>query len=422
MRGEGSPSGLDRVYPSVFLGSLLGGIESGWSPACDSAPPAIDEWGVLKVSAVSSGRFLEGEAKRLLEGMRGRPDLEVHPGDVLLTRANGVRSLVGIACHVSGSRAQLMLSDKTLRLVPKPSTDPAFLVILLSSQGVRRQIQILLNGGTGQNNISQADVRTLQVPEVPMEVQRRIVAVHSAFERRIGVLERELGKLDLLRCGLRDSGVSGPLSRLGEVLAERPKNGYSPSEVDEWTGLLALGLGCLTAGGFVPKQLKRIPDSPMARKFTLVDGDLLMSRANTRDLVGLAGRYRDVGQSCIYPDLMMRLRPDERRCLPAYLEMALASSPVRAAIRSGARGTSESMVKISAGVVEALHIPLPSLEKQREVVEASALLDSRIVKQRAVIAKLRTVQQGVCEDLLAGAGALDPTSPVSRGQAVLPPA
>ncbi|MFD7970043.1 restriction endonuclease subunit S domain-containing protein [Streptomyces clavifer] len=402
MRDEVNLSGPEQSYSSVPLGALLGRIESGWSPSCDSIPPAADEWGVLKVSAVSSGRFAESEAKRLPEGLAARPDLEVRPGDVLLTRANGVRSLVGVACYVSATRTGLMLSDKTLRVVPKTSMDSAYLAVLLSSQSVRRQIGSLLNGGTGQNNISQADVRGLQVPDVPLDEQRRIVAVHAAFERRIGALVRELGKFDALRRGLRDDCLSGPSVQLGEVLAESPKNGYSPSEVHEWTGLLALGLGCLTSEGFVPKQLKRIPDSPMARRFTLADGDLLMSRANTRELVGFAGRYRDVGQACMYPDLMMRLRPDEQRCLTAYLEMALASSPVRAAVQAEARGTSESMVKISAGVVEALRIPLPSLERQREAVEAAEQLNRRIAKQQAVVTRLRTVQQGVCEDLLRG--------------------
>lgn len=243
MRGETSLSGLGRSYPSVPLGSLLGRIESGWSPSCDSIPPAADEWGVLKVSAVSAGRFVESEAKRLPEGLAVRPDLEVRPGDVLLTRANGVRSLVGVACYVSATRAGLMLSDKTLRVVPKTSMDPAFLAVLLSSQGVRRQIGGLLNGGTGQNNISQADVRGLQVPDVPLEEQRRIVAVHAAFERRISALERVLGKLAKAKRAAFSRALSPYMTsdRVQlQVLLECVQSGWSPAcdtfppAPDEW--------------------------------------------------------------------------------------------------------------------------------------------------------------------------------------------
>ncbi|WP_405388478.1 hypothetical protein OG596_11250 [Streptomyces sp. NBC_01102] len=396
---EGSAAGR----ATVPLKNLLSKVETGWSPVCDAAPPAHDEWGVLRLSAVTSGKFVPTEAKRLPAPLVPRPTFEVKPGDVLVSRANGVKALVGIACSVGSVRPMLLLPDLVFRLAPDPEQlDSRFLGIALSSAALRRQIDSVMRGTSGQYKISKADIQRLEVPKVPLDEQRRIVAVHAAFERRIGALERELGKFDALRRGLRDDCLSGPSVQLGEVLAESPKNGYSPSEVHEWTGLLALGLGCLTSEGFVPKQLKRIPDSPMARRFTLADGDLLMSRANTRELVGFAGRYRDVGQSCMYPDLMMRLRPDEHRCLPAYLEMALATSPVRAAVQAEARGTSESMVKISAGVVEALRIPLPSLEKQREAVEAAEQLNRRIAKQQAVVTRLRTVQQGVCEDLLRG--------------------
>ncbi|MET7918772.1 hypothetical protein ABZU45_23275 [Streptomyces avermitilis] len=385
----------------VTLGALLADIETGWSPACEGYPPASDEWGVIKVSAVTSGSFVPSESKRLPSGLLPRPGLEVRPGDVLVARANGARALVGAVCSVGPTRRKLMLSDKVLRLLPHVDrAESAFLALLLRSEGVRQQIGNLLNGGTGQNNISQADVRGMVVPNVPVVEQRRIIAAHAAFERRIGALEGMLGKLRFARTGLVDTLVAGPETPVGLVLAEKPKNGYSPSEVPEWTGLQALGLGCLTNEGFAPKQLKRIPNTPLGRRYLLQDGDLLMSRANTRELVGLAGRYRDVGSPCIYPDLMMRLRLDETRCLTSYLELALSAGVVRSAVRTAARGTSESMVKISSATVEALRVPIPDVVKQGEIVAAVAAIDQRIARQAAVVAKLRVAQRAVVEDLL----------------------
>jgi type I restriction enzyme S subunit len=183
--------------------------------------------------------------------------------------------------------------------------------------------------------------------------------------------------------------------RLGSVLESPPKNGYSPKDVPEWTGLKALGLGCLTPRGFAPNQLKNVPDSAMARRFTLADGDLLISRANTRELVGLAGRFTQIGVACIYPDLMMRLRPKAEQCLPGYLEIVLRSASVRRAVQAGARGTSESMVKISASLVEDLRIPLPPLPEQRDIVAAHEAFERRIGALERELAKLRTVENAV---------------------------
>ncbi|MFE2498347.1 restriction endonuclease subunit S [Streptomyces scopuliridis] len=195
MRGEGVLDGACGRAKQTHLGSLLVDIKTGWSPACESHPPAVDEWGVVRVSSVTSGRFKPNESKRLPAGLHPRPELEIRAGDVLLARANGARALVGTVCYVEATRPNLMLSDKILRLVPDETVaDPEFLAVLLATKDVRRQIGNLLNGGTGQNNISQADVRALKIPQVPVHEQRRIVAAHAAFDRRMATLDAVLGK------------------------------------------------------------------------------------------------------------------------------------------------------------------------------------------------------------------------------------
>ncbi|MFE2598162.1 restriction endonuclease subunit S [Streptomyces sp. NPDC059396] len=196
MRGEDVLSESSAGEGRTQLGSLLVGIKTGWSPACEAYPPAADEWGVVRVSSVTSGRFNPNESKRLPGGLLPRPELEIRAGDVLLARANGARALVGTACYVEATRPKLMLSDKILRLIPDESVvDPRFLAVLFSTSDVRRQIGNLLNGGTGQNNISQVDVRALIVPVIPLAIQHRIVAANAAFERRIAVMEGVIRKL-----------------------------------------------------------------------------------------------------------------------------------------------------------------------------------------------------------------------------------
>ncbi|KUN24577.1 hypothetical protein AQJ11_22385 [Streptomyces corchorusii] len=201
---------MAEVTRRVALSQCLIDIESGWSPACDAEQPDVGEWGVVKVSAVTSGRFIDGEAKRLPMGQVHRPELEIKRGDILLARANGARSLVGVSCYVTTTRPRLMLSDKVLRLIPDLTVvDPVYLAILLGAPEVRRQIGNLLKGGTGQNNVTQADVRALEVPRLPLPEQRNIVAAHEAFEQRIGTLERELTKLRVTQRVVVEDLLSG---------------------------------------------------------------------------------------------------------------------------------------------------------------------------------------------------------------------
>ncbi|MCX4639186.1 hypothetical protein QT196_18960 [Streptomyces sp. P9-2B-2] len=186
------------------------------------------------------------------------------------------------------------------------------------------------------------------------------------------------------------------------------RNGFSPPESAEWTGVQMLGLGCLTPDGFQPRQLKNAPTGiGLGHAALLKGGDLLMSRANTRDLVGLAGRYRDVGNPCIYPDLMMRLRP-AANCLPVFLEQLLRSASVRRGIMAAAQGTSESMVKISAPMVAGLRVPSFSLGNQRRIVE---LLDAVTEAEGAVEVaseKLRTMRTGILTDAMQSVMAVQP--------------
>jgi type I restriction enzyme S subunit len=188
---------------------------------------------------------------------------------------------------------------------------------------------------------------------------------------------------------------------LADFLACSPRNGFSPNETEDWTGVLALGLGCLTVNGFAPRQLKNVParDVRYAGAW-LSDGDLLMSRSNTLDMVGLVGRYRDVGTPCVYPDLMMRLTPNSL-VLPRFLEITLQSSVVRAQIKSHAQGTSASMAKISAATIQRLQVRIPALAGQQRIVEIFDAADATIDATRKVAEKLETTASALTTAQLA---------------------
>ncbi|MEG3844931.1 restriction endonuclease subunit S, partial [Microcoleus sp. herbarium14] len=189
---------------------------------------------------------------------------------------------------------------------------------------------------------------------------------------------------------------------LESLLNGRPKNGYSPKEVDEWTGTVMLGLSCLTEKGFEPCQLKNAPlDDPKVNDALLSDGDFLLSRSNTRERVALAGIYRDIGVPCIYPDLMMRLTINEKTC-NRFLELLLQYFPIRRQLTGNAQGTSASMVKISSRIVIETVIPLPDSTEQVRIIQGIDRHDSRIRAESTYLAKLKLQKKGLMHDLLTG--------------------
>jgi type I restriction enzyme S subunit len=257
----------------------------------------------------------------------------------------------------------------------------------------------------GLLNVGVDDFFSLPIVAPPLREQQRIAEILDTAGGEIDRTALSLAKVGITKWSVWQdlhARVEAPSVKLGQLLSEDPRNGYSPVEAVETTGVFALGLGCLTPNGFAPAQLKPIPArDPTIKRALLSNGDLLISRSNTRELVGAVGRYRNIGFPCIYPDLMMRLRPTED-ILPEFLELSLRSGPLRRQIQAAAQGTSGSMVKISAATVRTLSLKLPRPDEQDRILRAAQPWDETLANLEVRLEKLRLVKKGLMDDLLSG--------------------
>ena len=69
------------------LGNLITHIDAGKSFVGDGRPANADEWGIIKVSAMTYGSFRENENKAVPPGQAFSTDAEIRPGDLLVSRA-----------------------------------------------------------------------------------------------------------------------------------------------------------------------------------------------------------------------------------------------------------------------------------------------------------------------------------------------
>lgn len=178
-----NPKGWDRFC----LGDVVQKIESGWSPVCDEGQADANEWGVLKLGAVTTCRYLDTESKALPADVRPRPELEVKAGDLLFTRKN-TYDLVAASALVYATRPKLMLSDLIFRLKLKDDSAviSEYLWALLSSTGKRKQIQSLAGGSSGSMpNISKSKLMEQMIEVPPMALQKKYAKIlHSNFKIR----------------------------------------------------------------------------------------------------------------------------------------------------------------------------------------------------------------------------------------------
>ena len=178
------------------FGRLVRHIEQGWSPVAEDRPAAEDEWGVIKLSAISKGIFRQDEHKTL--PLRLHPDAryEIRQDDFLLTRSN-TPDLVGDVCVVGGVRSQLMLCDLVYRLsLVGAAVDRNFLAYWFLSPIGRHQIEVEARGSSqSMVKVSQGIIRGWVVALPPLDEQRAIAAF----------LVREAARIDALIAKVREA-------------------------------------------------------------------------------------------------------------------------------------------------------------------------------------------------------------------------
>ncbi|MFB7834781.1 restriction endonuclease subunit S [Streptomyces sp. NPDC056056] len=364
---------------------------------------AAGQFPYLRVANVYEGRIDLSDVKSMGFSRAEREVYGVSPGDILLNEGQENLMMVGRSALYQGDPGVYCFQNTLIRFRPGSNVVPEYAQAVF----VRWRARGVFAGIAEKTSISHLGGNrfgSLLFPLRPLREQQRIVDIIGAVSAQERAIGTSIAKLKSVMEGALSAILDGFVwdDTLADASDGAIRNGFSPVESEVWTGVQMLGLGCLTSTGFEPAQLKNAPSFVAAEHAAMLrDGDLLMSRANTRQLVGLAGVYRDVGSPCIYPDLMMRIRPS-KRCSVDFLAAVLMSPRARRYIRSMAQGTSESMVKISSSAVRRIPVPLPSLEEQARVLATVSSLSRQVDAGIEELAKLQALKLGLVDDLLLG--------------------
>lgn len=189
---EEKPYALPQGWEWARLGNLALSSDSGWSPQCLPGMRKGQEWGVLKVSAVSWGTFNPDENKALPASQNPRLDCEVKSGDFLISRAN-TDELVARSVVVNDAPPHLMMSDKIVRFTLSCSVDKVFVNIV---NGVPYSRAYYMGNASGTSssmkNVSRETMSLLPVSLPPLQEQRRIVAKIDELMSLCNFLEQKI--------------------------------------------------------------------------------------------------------------------------------------------------------------------------------------------------------------------------------------
>ncbi|MBX9749327.1 MAG: hypothetical protein K5Q68_06905 [Roseococcus sp.] len=375
---------LAQVQTGIAKGKDVQGIETIRVPYLRVANVQdgfidIDDVSEIEIAATDLGRYL------------------LRPGDVLMNEGGDFDKL-GRGQVWDGAIDPCIHQNHVFAVRPH-GIEPEWLALVTSADCGRFFFMTRAKQSTNLASISSTNLLELPVPCPPPAERRAIMRF----------LDREAGKIDALvaeqegliallkekrqavisqavtkglgaNVPLKDSGVAwlGQVPSHWEVkrvkhVTRSIEQGWSPqcdgfpvSSGDEWG---VLKVGCVNGGRFNPEENKSLPaELTPIPELGVVAGDVLISRANTRELVGGAACVAVDHRNLLLCDKLYRLRLHDA-CLPEWLAIYLRTDAARGQIELAASGASQSMVNIGQGTILDMPIPLPAIIEQRMLVD-----------------------------------------------------
>ena len=216
----------------------------------------------------------------------------------------------------------------------------------------------------------------LRVPEISIEKQNYISKVIDMVKQVIIFRKNELQKLDELIRARFVELFGDPMVNSFEWDTTRVENLVASCEAG-WSGngtqrekedgeIAVLKVSAVTKGYFIPGECKVLDDQDTIKKYVSPQaGDLLFSRANTREMVGATAVITQDYPEHILPDKLWKIRFLDKANV-WYMKYVLSSESIRSIFSSVSTGTSGSMFNVSMDKFKSIRVPIPPIEYQQQ--------------------------------------------------------
>ena len=381
----------------VTLGSIadiqLGKMLSPKAKTGDSPQPYLRnqnvQWGRVDVSDVAVMDFSEREQEKFA----------LKKGDLLICEGGEPGR-----CAVWQGEIEPCYYQKALhRLRPHAGiADAEFLSLWIRHQAYTGAFEDQ-NAKTTIAHLPLVRLEQLPVPDLNFAQQQQMA---KALRERLAVVEEarraaqaQTDEMDALRAAIyRESFQAIPEDSsskiLGDVLLgiEAGKSLQTSEVLAREKELGILKVSAVSWSAFRPEEAKAILNHEPDESHRVKAGDLLLSRANTRELVGAVVLVEKDYPQRILSDKTLRLVVDPTKADKLFLMYALRTPAARAHIEELASGSSDSMRNISQSVITSIPIPLPELGEQHRIARA-------LCERLAVVEEARRAAQAQLDEI-----------------------
>ena len=381
---------------------------------------ALGEWQAITIKF--SGEVLPRDREEAFKGAM----FAAYPGDLAFSKIDARNGAVGL---IPESVSKAVVTSEYPVFTPRADKLRAtYLHHLLRADHFKADLQRKASGTSGRKRVTPEGFLSLEVPVPRLDEQDELIVAYTNALAGAAELEQEAEAIERVSweafesvLGLtpppplpsppvfvarfkdvdRWSHASAPRALRGSMAAQEPSLPYPLTELGSalrevrhgcaqgpsktTTSLRVLKISAVTKGRLDLDEYKHMTDDALLREqFALRAGDILMCRTNgTLAYVGMSAVVDCDVEDTIFPDKVIRVRPDSRRINPHFLWRLLQLTAIRRQLEAAAR-TAVGNFAIGGKDIKALKVPLPSVEEQANLVKQ---LNSSIASAQAMRAE-----------------------------------
>jgi len=385
----------------------------------------------VDISSVTLTKGIEKTETMRFEKAPSRARRKVKDGDIIVST---VRTYLKAIASICEPKKNMIVSTGFAVIRPKENFHSGFAGYLLQSNGFVGEV-VANSVGVSYPAINASDLVRIPAVEPPLDEQQVIAQfldfktgqIDALIARQKALLDKLAEKRTALithavtkgldpEVPMRDSGVAWlgsipahwKFTRVRFVIKDleqgwSPQCNNDPASDDQWG---VMKVGCVNGESFDSSENKALPDDlvPLIQ-YEINNGDILVSRANTKELLGSAALVKNVRPRLLLCDKLYRMKAGSL-VESEYLIRFLRSTIARYHYERHATGTSGSMQNIGQDTLKNLPFPLPPKFEQlviaKHIDAAASEISMQMNKVRKVGEKLNEYRSALITNAVTG--------------------
>ena len=256
------------------------------------------------------------------------------------------------------------------------SINSKFLMYILQTKNIKEKYFQKVVGGTVKS-ITMADLKKVDIPIPPLEVQKEIVRILDNYTKSVEELKEKLNaeliarkkQYSWYRDYLLKFENKVKIVKLGELFEF--KNGINKEKSSFGKGTPIINYVNVYKKNKIYFEdlqgLVEATDDELTR-YKVKRGDVFFTRTSeTIEEIGFTSVLLEDIENCVFSGFLLRARPLTDLLLPEYCAYCFSTSSIRNAIIRKSTYTTRALINGTS--LSQIEIPLPPLEVQKRIVE-----------------------------------------------------